>query len=284
MIAPGGNAQFQFVVYNAGNAAASLAITNEQVRFSGGAVWTNQLIWDVNRNGAFDIAVDRVFDGTNAMAVGEDSTNYIVQRLVAKGSAPDRAALTNDFFVTNRLGPSVYQDYFGYDPKYGTAAGHYAGPQWYGHVVSVYIGGPDLRGAKFVSISNTASYRSVTGVAPTDFVPGTMLVYAISFTNRGSGELKRLRIWESIPANTVYMTNSMRRGAVGSTYVTATTLKDGVGDDAPAALGQVEGYYDDVGKRVSFTYWNNSLVPDTAVSPYLGAFYRGKVYFAVVVQ
>jgi uncharacterized repeat protein (TIGR01451 family) len=278
--------QFPFVVYNAGNTNARLAVTNLWwTHLTGAGNWTNQLIWDQNRNGTYDIGTDRVFDGTNSMQVAEDATNAVLFRVVAKSSAVDGNTLTNFLFVTNKWGAGVYQAYTGYNPRYGFGAQTYGGPQVWRHKASVVITGPDIRVVKWVSVSNTGTYRAVPGVnGNVDVVPGTMLVYAISFTNKGSGEAKRLRFADLIPTNCVYVTNSMRYGVWNGSYVGATQLKDGVADDAPAAIGQAEGVYNNGARRVTFDYFHQNLPPDTAVYASGGAFYRGKVYFAVVVR
>ena len=56
--------------------------------------------------------------------------------------------------------------------------------------------------------------------------PGNTITYTIDYKNDGTGDAAFIIITDNIPANTTYVTGSMKAGNAGSTYATAAPVPD----------------------------------------------------------
>ena len=100
--------------------------------------------------------------------------------------------------------------------------------------------------------------------------PGTTLTYAISGTNTGTAIAENVIVTDSIPANTTYVTNSIRIGAAGGTYSTATPQTD-LADNGQAGGDKADYNVSNAGQVTVF--WGDSPVGDSGV-----------IYFQVTVN
>ncbi len=102
--------------------------------------------------------------------------------------------------------------------------------------------------------------------------PGEELIYSIHYRNLGDGSAHSLILIDSIPTNTTYIPNSLRKGEADSTYETASIITDGLDDD--------EGEAEIEQGRIIFRL--NMVSPDNGV-PNSGTD-EAKIYFKVRVN
>ncbi|MCM8769835.1 MAG: hypothetical protein NC911_09275, partial [Candidatus Omnitrophica bacterium] len=80
----------------------------------------------------------------------------------------------------------------------------------------------------------------VKQVNKTTAIPGEEIIYTVYYTNLGTAGAKTLVIMDSIPANTTYVTGSLRQGSASSSYDTAVPLTDSQdGDSGYVSNGMV---------------------------------------------
>jgi uncharacterized repeat protein (TIGR01451 family) len=68
--------------------------------------------------------------------------------------------------------------------------------------------------------------------------PGEVLTYSVNYHNAGPGAAYNVVVFDTVPAYTTYVANSLRLGNAASTYATASPLTDAAGDDA----GEFDGH------------------------------------------
>jgi uncharacterized repeat protein (TIGR01451 family) len=78
----------------------------------------------------------------------------------------------------------------------------------------------------FTTNVQAASLRMTKAVSPDTPKPGDIITYAITGTNFGGGLAYNVTAIDQIPANTTYVTGSMRAGPVGGTYASAIVMTD----------------------------------------------------------
>lgn len=88
-------------------------------------------------------------------------------------------------------------------------------------------------GNNSASDSNTTTPAiSITkSVNKTTALPGEELIFSVRYRNQGGGNAKNLAILDAVPLNTTYVAGSLRIGSAVSSYATAVSKTDAVGDD-----------------------------------------------------
>lgn len=118
-------------------------------------------------------------------------------------------------------------------------------------------------------ISLEPAIKLTKSADPATVLPGTEVIYTISYRNAGVGAASNLIIADSIPLFTTYVADSLKIGNAASSYATATALTDA----ADADQGQFEG-------GVIFTI--NTVAADDGIAG--SGNDEGKVYFKVRVN
>lgn len=118
-------------------------------------------------------------------------------------------------------------------------------------------------------ISLEPAIRLTKNADPATVLPGSEVIYTISYRNAGLGAASNLIIADSIPLFTTYVAGSLKIGNAASTYATATTLTDAADADA--------GQY---GGGVIFTI--STVAADDGIAG--SGNDEGKVYFKVRVD
>ncbi|MBU1170511.1 MAG: DUF11 domain-containing protein [Proteobacteria bacterium] len=116
------------------------------------------------------------------------------------------------------------------------------------------------------AVSITKSVNKATAL------PGDELIFSSRYWNQGGGNAKNLAIQDAVPVNTHYVAGSLRMGNAISTYDTATSKTDTVGDD------EAEINTD----NTSIVFRISDVAPDDTV-PNSGPD-EGVVYFKVTVK
>ncbi len=261
---PGVPITFQGQVINHGNTNQVVNFTNLITNYSAGASgWT------------VDFLNDALVNATS-MTLNEGSSRVFYLQVTPTGGASAGQSLTNQFAAkfpaaSTRFGSAI-SSYTGFS---GT---NYGGTnQTTGKIAITVVEALQVAIDKYSFVTNSAGYIAIGG-GGNEPVPGSMITYAITYTNTGSVSAYNLTLTDPIDiANVEYVPNSMvyRDGAMTdaseASYNAATgPLGDGPADDGVGAF-TVEG--DDAGGNMTFTF----AAPITS-----GA--RGTVYYKVYIK
>jgi uncharacterized repeat protein (TIGR01451 family) len=190
----GSTVSFVSTVTNYGNGDDTFTLTAGLSQACTDAGWTATLYWDENGNGVRDAGEDTVVTDTGV--IGADAEFSVIIEV----SVPAGAAI-NDTCATTLTATSQFD---------GTVSDS---------------------GTYNVSVLDAVLSVTKRIVDTTSFQPGDVVTYAITGSNTGTATAEGVVITDAIPANTSYVTGSVRIGAVGGSYDTAAAQTDAAGDD-----------------------------------------------------
>jgi uncharacterized repeat protein (TIGR01451 family) len=225
---PGATVTFAFAVTNKGNGPV---VVNLQNLFSR----TNDLI----HNGTWAQAfyTNSTLSGVTVteLALAEDASRVFYLALTAPGGAQDGAAVTNKFgtVLTNANSPlspiSFYTSWNGTSLFGGFAS-------LTNNIAVAIVRAPKLILTKTSMVTNSASFMAlVVAGHERDTVPGSTIIYSITWTNAGSGQLFGLTLNDAHPADVDYVADSVVYGdagqlpASGANYASLASVLDGAG-------------------------------------------------------
>jgi len=261
--APNTTVNFVGRIQNEGNTSAVVYFTNLLEAYGGGASgWTITFLNDSMNN-------------ATSMTLGEDSARYFYLQVQVPVTASFGQSLTNQFaaIFTNSTRFSTLSSYTGWNgTNYGGSA------QSESRLAIVIVQAPVITLAKYSYVTNTPDYLSLGGNTY-DVVPGSAIIYAITFTNSGNTSAYGLTISDPLSPDVVYVSSSMKyeEGSLAvnlpQDYNNATfSLGDGAADDGVGAYS-VEGDPNGGSGPVQFKFAN--AIPAGG---------RGTVYFKVYVK
>ena len=96
---------------------------------------------------------------------------------------------------------------------------------------SDYDAGISDEGIYTINVQDAVLSHNKAVVDSPTFKPGDTITYAITVQNNGSTDAENLIITDEIPANTTFVADSIRFGALGGNYASATIKTDAGGDD-----------------------------------------------------
>ncbi|MFH2098023.1 MAG: hypothetical protein ABIJ95_00810 [Pseudomonadota bacterium] len=112
--------------------------------------------------------------------------------------------------------------------------------------------------ATFTTLVQDAVISVLKSVSPSSgVVPGTVLTYSLEGHNTGSATAQAVKVTDIIPAGTTFVSGSIRIGAVGGTYATATPQTNALDGD--------KGDYNNSTPGAVTVLWGDSLPGDSGV-------------------
>lgn len=199
---PGSFVTYSVIITNKGNTNITIALTNIGVRSNASAgIWTYNFYTNALTNGG------RV----KYVNLAEEQAKTLFLYVFASALA------TNGTYITNMWGTHISNNYqvglFTTLKAYTNLNGIvYGGRDFYTNSIAfTFVQAPVIRIEKRSDVTNSASYRALTGAANwKKLVPGSMIVYVITWTNAGSGVAQRLNFSDPIKSATMtYVPNSM---------------------------------------------------------------------------
>lgn len=227
-VSPGQQVWFEFTVTNRGNSSVTVNLAR--------VFWRTN---DLAHNGIWSYQFVRSADPNTPITwymLAEDASETFRLVLTAPAAAEDLAAITNRYgaYLTNKDGPMAQISFYT-----GLNALIFGG--WGGltnNLAVAIVQAPRLQLAKSAVVSNSESFRALAKPGQENaLVPGSEIVYSITWTNAGSGQLFGLTLTDPFPANVDYVANSVRWGegarlpASLANYWSLTAIADG---DGPA--------------------------------------------------
>lgn len=262
---PGGDVDFFGKVTNMGNTSQLIFFTNFQMLYGGGA-----------SDWRYDFLNDALSSVSTMTLAAYNARGFYIRVHVTNAAAYGHSA-TNDY--------GTYQTNFGRFTRvsnYTGLNGTGYGGRWYTDArrsVLVVSDVPDITIAKYAFVTNSASYVSLGGGAY-DLVPGSLITYAVTFTNSGTVSAYGLTISDPIPADAQYSNNSMKyreglRTFASNQYynnAACSNLTD-AGSDEAVGVYDCDGNSNGGAGPVEFTF--SQPVPAGG---------KGTVYFRVTVR
>jgi len=249
-VAPGADVSFAISVTNKGNSTIVLGLTNVYMNTNNvaqGGAWSVDFYTNATKAGG---ALS-----TFTLAEDADQAFYLVVTAPAAGN--DGASITNRFgsYITNNYA-SAFSSLASYTGMDGSSV--FGGSDWLTNNIAIaVIQAPNLQIAKASFVTNSASYLALAQAGhENDLVPGSMIIYSITWTNAGSGQLLGLSLHDVFDANVTYVANSIvwtegsRLAPSSANYAAATPQADGAG---PAGAF---GINNTVGAALDITYDN----------------------------
>lgn len=199
-VASGGTVYHASQVLNQGNGTDSLDVTYAFENQTGSGTWGDSLYHDVNRNGIFDAGTDTLLDDSGSYTIADlaaDSTFYVLLAVSTPAAGVDGDNIDDRLTATSRFDPSKTDD-------------------------GVYT--------TTINAAAMSGNKTNDKVAP---VEGETITYAVTVANTGSDSAYAVVVRDTIPGNTTYVDESMRRfnGGVG-TFALADVQTDA--SDSPA--------------------------------------------------
>lgn len=249
-VAPGADVSFAISVTNKGNGSIVLGLTNVYMQ-------TN----NVAQGGAW--AVDFYTNATKAggalstfpLAEDADQSFYLV--VTAPAAGIDGASITNRFgsYITNNYA-TAFSSLGSYTGMDGSTL--FGGSDWLTNNVAIaVIQAPNLQIAKASFITNSASYLALAQAGhENDLVPGSAIIYSITWTNAGSGQLLGLSLHDAFDANVTYVVGSIkwtegsRLAPTTANYASASNQADNSGPNGAFGINNT------VGAALDITYDN----------------------------
>jgi len=203
---PGQTVSFTFKVSNSGNSSVLVNLvtifsrTNDTVVHNG--PWTYAFYTNASGTG-----------GTiTEFPLAEDASRIFYLRITAPVGAADGAAITNKYgtILTNSDSPlNPISPYTGMDGS--TIFGGYQ--TLTNNIAIAIIQAPVLILSKTSDVTNSPSYLALVKAGhKKDVVPGSMIIYSISWTNAGSGQIFGLTLTDPVPSDVNYVPGSIRYG------------------------------------------------------------------------
>jgi len=236
-VAPGSSVSFAISLSNAGNATVGIALTNVRWRTNG---YVQNGSWSFN----FYTNAGMAGGAYKFLNLAEDAKQNVYLVVTAPSGGLDGAAITNKHgsLLTTAYG-AVYSSLAGYTGMDLTTL--FGGFDWLTNNIAIaVVSAPNLVLAKSSVVSNSASYLAlVTAGNERNVVPGSLIVYSITWTNAGSGQLLGLKLRDPIDANFQYVansivfTNGVKLSATGANYLSANTAGHQIADDGSFTAG-----------------------------------------------
>ncbi|MBI9077470.1 MAG: DUF11 domain-containing protein, partial [Desulfatibacillum sp.] len=188
--------------------------------------WTAALYLDDNQNGIRDVGEDQVVAATTLLDA--DEAFWVVVQVTSPAAGVSNGDTCDTLLTaTSQLDGAVFDT------------------------------------STFTYVVQDANLSVIKTVSPSgSVIPGTILTYSIAGSNTGTATAENVVVTDLIPANTTYVANSIRIGAAGGDYSTATQQTD------LADNGQVGG--DKADYNISNTgavtvFWGDSAPNDSGV-------------------
>jgi len=194
--------------------------------------WTVTIYWDENGNGVKDATETTVVSDTDSIPADSDFEVVLVVEIPA-GTANDTSCDTT-LTATSRFDGGITDT----------------------STLTTQVEDAVLTVTK--AIVDTASFK-----------PGDTVTYAIEGHNTGTATAESVVVTDAIPANTTYVPGSIRIGAVGGTYASATSLTD-------AADGDPVDYNITNPGKITINWGDSAPEPDPTGS--------GMIYFLVTIN
>jgi uncharacterized repeat protein (TIGR01451 family) len=239
-------------VSNEGNSTITVNLSQSGFSYGGsaGAAWSGQFIEDSDQDGTRDAGESTLI---NTISLAEDAAVWFFFQVTPSADAQDNSSGTNTVICTisNYIGFSTYTSYTGFN---GIV---YAGPTNANRLTITIVQGPIIQVAKTSFVTNTASYIALGG-GGNDFVPGAEVIFAISWTNSGTGTAYGLTFSDDLDGNLGYVTNSLRyvdnarQTASAGNYNAANALSD-ANDSQDLGAYQADGWTN-AGGQIRFDY------------------------------
>ncbi len=200
-VAPGSSITYSVIITNKGNTNSTIALTNYLVKSNTlGGIFTFNFYTNVNTNGG------RI----KYLNLAEDQSHILFLYVSVSGLATNNSILSNIWgthisnVATSMINP--LQTYLGMDGLTTFGGRDFYTNSWAYTVVQA----PVLNIEKRSSVTNSSSYKLLTAVANwKKVVPGSQIVYVITWTNAGSGLVKRLNFTDPVKSAQRYVPNSM---------------------------------------------------------------------------
>ncbi len=225
----GTSAGYGVTVTNSGNGTDTIDLA---VDISACPGWTATIYWDENGNGVRDTGEDTVVSDTGSLAA--DGIYHVVIVVDVPGGTANDTQCDAVLTATSQFDGGV------------TATGTYT------------------TRVEDAVLEVTKSADPATGVKP-----GDTITYALEGHNTGSATAESVVVTDPIPANTTYVTGSIRIGPVGGTYATANPQTD-------AKDGDMADYNVTTPGAVTIAWGDSAPEPDPTGS--------GVIYFQVQVN
>ncbi len=194
--------------------------------------WTTRIYLDTNGNGIRDAGEDTIVASTTLLPA--DASYHVIVEVDIPAQTAVHTSNATTLTATSQFNNTV------------SDAGVY----------TLTVQDAVLTVNKF--IVDTPTYR-----------PGDVVTYAIEGTNTGTAVAQSVVVTDAIPANTTFVPGSIRFGAIGGTYATATPKTDA--NDADGADFNITNP-----GKVTMTWGDAQPMPDPSGS--------GRIYFRVTIN
>jgi|GEM_PF-5558056 len=195
--APSSAVVFTYWVSNKGNTTVWVYTSNVQYNVQAG--WTRNYFDDAGATAGSLDGTDNNITAAGGFWLDANNDSYIHVQITPAAGANDQDAWTNASKVT-----SVSNSGWGTDLTYtGMDSVEYGGTNYFSNNMIVVVSGPVIQSTKVVKISNSTTYLGLGG-GNTDLVPGSMLYYAVIWSNAGSGDAINVTLNDTLPTSQGY--------------------------------------------------------------------------------
>lgn len=203
-VQPGSATTFAITVTNKGNTATTVVLSNYRIATGGASSWFQNFYTNVATNGG----------AVKTLSLAEDETRTFYLYVRADAAAVDGHSRTN-VWGTAILNKGVYNTVYNASPL-----SYYVGMDTttrFGgrdnitnYIAIAVVQAPNIIVSKRSDVTNSATFLALVAAADAKrVVPGSELVFAITWTNAGSGTVKSLKFTDLIKADYEYVTGSM---------------------------------------------------------------------------